>query len=664
MTLSRMNAAPIIARSDGTLLADERLPGFGEAQELLRAIAELEKRPGHLHTYRVTPITIWNAAASGWTAARALNGLRALSRYGVPSSLERELTVQFARYGQLRLSAGPGGELRLLAAEPATLADVMSRKAVSGWLRLSEDGEYAVVHPEARGWLKRELALAGYPVLDEAGYRSGQSLPVSMRGDGTVLGLRDYQLAAVEALLGGEAHGAAAGGSGVVVLPCGAGKTWVGIGALSRLACETLILTPNTVSVTQWIRELRRATTLEDEQIGAYTGDSKQVRPVTVATYQVLSSRSGERGGNSHWPLFQDRNWGLIIYDEVHLLPAPVFRLTADLQATRRLGLTATLVREDGREGDVFALVGPKVYEAPWKSLEDEGWIAEASCAEVRVPMDEDAAERYADAPARARSRIAGENPRKAEVVRSLLERHEGEQALVIGQYLDQLRRLARELDLPLVTGDMPHSERQVLFDRFNRGELRALVLSKVANFAVDLPDAAVAVQISGSFGSRQEEAQRLGRILRPKQGGASATFYSLVSEHTDEVEYARRRQQFLVQQGYRYEVRRWADPSFADANHADQSGADQSGADRSRADQSWPDTSRAEQNQAYPSRAYTSRTKDQKVERVGANMSGRISLSYDAGAPGQQNRPAAKDVQGGPVSAVEPRSTGREGCR
>ncbi|CAI6022647.1 DNA repair helicase XPB [Cohnella sp. JJ-181] len=559
MTLSRSNLAPIIAQSDGTLLLDERLPGFAEAQELLRAIAELQKRPGHLHTYHVTPVTVWNAAASGWTAARALGGLRALSRYGVPGPLERELALQFARYGQLRLAA-QGGELRLLAADPAMLESVAALRVMNGWLRVREDGAYAVVRPDARGWLKRELALAGYPVIDEAGYRSGQPLPVTLRGDGASPALRGYQREAVDALLGGAAAGtgAPAGGSGVVVLPCGAGKTWVGIGAIASLSCETLILTPNTVSVTQWIRELRRATTLGDEQIGAYTGERKEVRPVTVATYQVLSSRGGKRGGNAHWPLFQDRNWGLIIYDEVHLLPAPVFRLTAELQATRRLGLTATLVREDGREGDVFALVGPKAYEAPWKSLEEEGWIAEAACSEVRVPMDAGCAERYADAPARARSRIAGENPRKAEVVRALLARHEGEQALVIGQYLDQLRTLSRELDLPLVTGDMPHGERQTLFDRFNRGELRALVLSKVANFAVDLPDAAVAVQVSGSFGSRQEEAQRLGRILRPKRDGAAASFYSLVSEHTDEVEYARRRQRFLIQQGYRYEVRHW----------------------------------------------------------------------------------------------------------
>ncbi|MFC3798055.1 DNA repair helicase XPB [Cohnella sp. GCM10012308] len=576
MTLSRTSAAPIIAQSDGTLLLDERLPGFGEAQTLLRAIAELKKRPGHLHTYRITPVTVWNAAASGWTAARALGSLRTLSRYGVPAALERDLAAQFARYGQLRLGVQEG-ELRLRAQEPALLAAVASLKTVSGWLTLSADGSHAVVRPDARGWLKRELALAGYPVIDDAGYRSGEPLPMTLRRGGAAPALRDYQQAAVDALLGkqdeaasvaeaasdtaatGAAAPAVAGGSGVVVLPCGAGKTWVGIGAVARLACETLILTPNTVSVTQWIRELQRATTLGEQQIGVYTGERKEVRPVTVATYQVLTSRGGG-GGNAHWRLFQDRNWGLIIYDEVHLLPAPVFRLTAELQATRRLGLTATLVREDGREGDVFALVGPKAYEAPWKSLEEAGWIAEAFCSEVRVPMGAACAERYADAAARARSRIAGENPRKAEVVRALLARHEGEQALVIGQYLDQLRSVSRELELPLVTGDMPHRERQELFDRFNRGDLRALALSKVANFAVDLPEAAVAVQISGSFGSRQEEAQRLGRILRPKENGRAASFYSLVSEHTDEVEYARRRQQFLVQQGYRYEVRRWAD--------------------------------------------------------------------------------------------------------
>ncbi|WP_217592331.1 DNA repair helicase XPB [Cohnella sp. GbtcB17] len=577
MTLSRNPTAPIIAQSDGTLLLDERLPGFGEAQELLRAIAELQKRPGHLHTYRVTPITVWNAAAAGWTAARALASLRALSRYGVPAALERDLAAQFARYGQLRLGV-KDGELRLHAKEPATLAAVAELKAVSGWLRLSAGGEYAVVRPDARGWLKRELALAGYPVNDEAGYRSGEPLPLALRRTGPSAGLRDYQQAAVDALLGregvavdaagdafaGAAASAATGGSGVVVLPCGAGKTWVGIGALARLACETLILTPNTVSVTQWVRELRRATTLGDEQIGAYTGERKEVRPVTVATYQVLTSRGGERGSNAHWQLFQDRNWGLIIYDEVHLQPAPVFRLTAELQATRRLGLTAASVRGGGREGDVFALVGPKAYEAPWKSLEEAGWIAEAACSEVRVPLEPDCAERYAAAPARLRSRIAGENPRKAEVVRALLARHEGERALVIGQYLDQLRRMSRELGLPLVTGDMPHGERQALFDRFNRGELRALALSKVANFAVDLPDAAVAVQISGSFGTRQEGALRLGRILRPKENGGGASFYSLVSEHTDEVEYARRRQRFLVQQGYRYEVRHWTDDGSA----------------------------------------------------------------------------------------------------
>ncbi|MBB6671143.1 DNA repair helicase XPB [Cohnella nanjingensis] len=557
MSLPPRSVAPVVVQSDGTLLLDERLPRAEEARALLRALAELRKRPGSLHTYAMTPVTLWNAAASGWTADRVLSGLRALARYGIPSGLEQEVKRLMGRYGQLRL-VRRDGELLLESTDPALLREIAAMKSVSDWL-LPSAGEGAVgVKPEARGWLKRELAAGGYPVIDEAGFRAGEALPVAMRelGEaGRPIRLRDYQAEAVESFAAG---GSGDGGSGVVVLPCGAGKTWVGMAALARLRCETLILTPNGISVTQWIRELLRNTTLAPSDIGAYTGDTKQVRPVTVATYQVLTHRHAGQTDNPHWKLFVDRNWGLIIYDEVHLLPAPVFRLTADLQATRRLGLTATLVREDGRECDVFALVGPKRYDAPWKSLEREGWIAEAACRELRVPLGGGAAESYASAPARARHRIAGENPAKTEVVRRLLARHEGEPTLVIGQYLSQLRDVAESLALPLVTGEMPHADRQQLFDRFNRGEVGVLALSKVANFAVDLPDAAVAIQISGSFGSRQEEAQRLGRILRPKRTGAAATFYTLVSEETDEVEFARKRQRFLLEQGYQYEVCRW----------------------------------------------------------------------------------------------------------
>jgi len=423
-----------------------------------------------------------------------------------------------------------------------------------------DGGAQVRIRPEARGWIKRELIARGYPVVDEAGYRPGEALDVELRThteEGRPIALRDYQAQAIDAF-SPERPSANEDGSGVVVLPCGAGKTWVGMGAIARLRCETLILTPNATSVSQWIRELLAFTTLKEKDVGAYTGERKEVRPVTVATYQILTHRKSKDDDHPHWKLFEGRNWGLIIYDEVHLLPAPVFRLTADLQATRRLGLTATLVREDGREGDVFALIGPKRYEAAWKTLEREGWIAKPTCREVRVPLPDETAARYLEAPRRARHRIAGENPGKLEAVERLLSRHPDKQTLIIGQYLDQLRSVAERFGFPVITGSMPQRERESLYDRFNRGELGVLAVSKVANFAVDLPDASVAIQLSGSFGSRQEEAQRLGRILRPKKDGADVFYYALVSEGTDEEEFARKRQQFLLEQGYQYEQGRF----------------------------------------------------------------------------------------------------------
>jgi DNA excision repair protein ERCC-3 len=546
---------PLLIQSDGTLILDEQHPLYAEALEAVRPIAEIGKQPGRLHTYRMTKVSLWNAAAAGETADRAVARLRSCSRYGLPASVEREILETMDSYGRFRLVSRPSG-LMLLADHPERLRTAYAWPEVVACFESSpENDETGVgIRPEKRGILKSALAARGCPVLDEAGYRDGGAMAVSMRErslGGKPVRLRPYQKEAVDAFLGSSVDG---GGSGVVVLPCGAGKTWVGMSALVRLGCETLILTPNSVSVTQWIRELIENTTLTEQEVGEYTGRNKSVRPVTVATYQVLTRRAGQEGP-AHWSLFEDRDWGLIIYDEVHLLPAPVFRMTADLQATRRLGLTATLVREDGRETEVFALIGPKLYEMPWKTGEREGWIAEAACTEIRVGMDERSARRYQEAGARARHRIAGENPAKAEAVRRLLARHEGVPALVIGQYLDQLRRMARELGLPLVTGEMPHAERRELFDRFNRGEVRTLIVSKVANFAVDLPEAAVAIQVSGSYGSRQEEAQRLGRILRPKASGAKAWFYTLVSEGTEEVEYARNRGRFLVEQGYSYAV-------------------------------------------------------------------------------------------------------------
>lgn len=556
MTITR----PLLIQSDGTLLLDERHPDYEATRNWLREIAELHKRPGFFHTYRLSPVTLWHAAASGWTSDRVVERLAALSRYGLPRALEEEIRDRMDRYGLLKLVARPGTGLTLVSRSAALLADLRLREELSAAFIMAEADEDAVpVRPEARGWLKRRLAELGYPVVDAAGYRDGRALDVQLRGRtpaGQPVRLRDYQAEAVDAFIGDAAN---EGGSGVVVLPCGAGKTWVGMAALARLKRETLILTPNRVSVSQWIEEILKNTTLTEADIGEYTGDTKQVRPVTVATYQVLTHRKSKEEDYPHWPLFVGREWGLIIYDEVHLLPAPVFRMTADLQATRRLGLTATLVREDGREEDAFALIGPKRYEVPWRTMEEKKWIAEAVCTEVRVPMDERSLRHYEAAPKKHRHRIAGENPMKTAVVRTLLNRHYGTPTLIIGQYLDQLHALADELSLPLITGEMPHQSRRQLFKRFKDGEIGALVVSKIANFAVDLPDAAVAIQVSGSYGSRQEEAQRLGRILRPKASGATASFYSVVSDGTDEIEFSRNRGRFLIEQGYPYTVDRWA---------------------------------------------------------------------------------------------------------
>ncbi|MBW5444691.1 helicase [Cohnella sp. CFH 77786] len=553
------SSLPLLVQSDGTLLLDGRHSGYEEVLEVLRPVAELGKRPGHLHTYRMTPVSLWNAAAAGETADSVIANLRRYARYGLPSSVEREIRERMDSFGRFRLVNRPEG-LFLSADLPERLRMAYDwPEVVRCFASSPANNEVLVaVEPAMRGALKSALAARGCPIVDEAGYRSGGALSVAFRevsASGKPVKLRAYQREAADAFLARDGIG---GGSGVAVLPCGAGKTWVGMAAMVRLGCETLILTPNTMSVSQWIRELLENTTLTEGDIGEYTGTSKQVRPVTVATYQVLTHRRSRSEGYPHWKLFEGRDWGLIVYDEVHLLPAPVFRMTAELQATRRLGLTATLVREDGREMDVFALIGPKTYELSWKRSEREGWIAEASCKEVRVPMADSAIRQYREAPPRARHRIAGENPAKAEVLRRLLARHEGSPTLIIGQYLNQLRRLAEELGLPLVTGEMPHEERRRLFDLFNRGDIGTLIVSKVANFAVDLPDASVAIQVSGSYGSRQEEAQRLGRILRPKPSGGPASFYTLVSEGTDEVEFARNRGRFLVEQGYEYAVDAW----------------------------------------------------------------------------------------------------------
>ncbi|GAA3977947.1 DEAD/DEAH box helicase [Thermobifida alba] len=536
-------SGPLIVQSDRTLLLEVDHELADECRRAVSPFAELERAPEHVHTYRVTPLALWNARAAGHDAEQVVDTLLTYSRYPVPHSLLVDITETMDRYGRLRLLAHPAHGLVLEASDRAVLEEVVRSRRLRPMLgeRLGDDT--VVVHPSERGNLKQALIRLGWPAEDLAGYVDGEAHPIDLVEDGWRL--RDYQRAAVDSF--------AAGGSGVVVLPCGAGKTVVGAAAMARVGATTLILVTNTVSVHQWRSELLRRTSLTPEEVGEYSGSRKEIRPVTIATYQVMALRRG--GAHTHLELFEARDWGLIVYDEVHLLPAPVFRMTAGLQARRRLGLTATLVREDGREDDVFSLIGPKRYDAPWKEMENQGWIAPADCVEVRVTLSESERLAYATADPEDRYRFCASTAAKTSVVRELVRRHAAERTLVIGSYLDQLDEIGAELGAPVVKGDTPVRERERLFDAFRSGELRLLVVSKVANFSVDLPEASVAVQISGAFGSRQEEAQRLGRVLRPKGDRRSARFYAVVARDTLDQDYAAHRQRFLAEQGYAYRV-------------------------------------------------------------------------------------------------------------
>jgi DNA excision repair protein ERCC-3 len=534
---------PLIVQSDKTLLLEVDHTAAAEARAAIAPFAELERAPEHVHTYRVTPLALWNARAAGHDAEQVVDALVRFSRYAVPQPLLVDIVDTMGRYGRLQLTQSPVHGLVLVATDRAVLEEVLRQKRIAPLLGARIDGDTVVVHPSERGHLKQALLKIGWPAEDLAGYVDGEAHPIDLREDGW--SLRDYQRHAVD----GFFHG----GSGVVVLPCGAGKTLVGAAAMAKAKATTLILVTNTVAGRQWKRELIARTTLTEEEIGEYSGERKEIRPVTIATYQVMTRKS--KGEYRHLDLFDSRDWGLIVYDEVHLLPAPVFRMTADLQSRRRLGLTATLLREDGREGDVFSLIGPKRYDAPWRDIEQQGWIAPAECIEVRVTLTEAERMGYAVADAEERYRVASTARTKLNVVKAVLDRHPGEPALVIGAYLEQLDELGEALGCPVVQGSTRNREREVLFDAFRRGEVPRLVVSKVANFSIDLPEASVAVQVSGTFGSRQEEAQRLGRLLRPKVDGRQAWFYSVVSRDTVDTEYAAHRQRFLAEQGYAYRI-------------------------------------------------------------------------------------------------------------
>lgn len=553
---------PVIVQSDRSVLLEVHNPRYDAARDALAGFAELVKSPEFMHTYQMTPLSLWNAAAAGATADDIVAALREFAKFDLPDSIVLDIREYIGRYGHLRLLRRDDGTLVLQSDDLALIAQVQASRQCQPFLAGALDAHTVRVDPAARGYLKQALVQLGFPAEDLAGYDDGAALPLDIRpqtGSGTAFGLRDYQHTAVERFYDA---GSSRGGSGVIVLPCGAGKTLVGIGAMERVGSQTLILCPNTVAVRQWISELLDKTTLTPDLIGEYTGEKKEIRPVTIATYQILtyrSSRTDERtdpGAFPHFGLFTRQEWGLIIYDEVHLLPAPMFRITAEIQARRRLGLTATLVREDGRETDVFSLIGPKKYDVPWRDLERGGWIAEASCTEIRLDLPPSQRMDYALAgDSRIQYRLAAENVDKLQVIDALLRRHPDDHILIIGQYLEQLKQIAERTGAPLITGKMKTSERERLYAAFKRGDERVLVVSKVANFAIDLPDANVAIQVSGTFGSRQEEAQRLGRILRPKSHGQAAHFYTLVTRDTRDQDFAANRQMFLTEQGYRYTI-------------------------------------------------------------------------------------------------------------
>jgi DNA excision repair protein ERCC-3 len=549
-----MTDGPLIVQSDKSLLLEVDHPRADDARRAIAPFAELERAPEHVHTYRLTPLGLWNARAAGHDAEQVVNTLIEYSRYPVPHALLIDVAETMSRYGRLTLAQHPVHGLVLEATDRAVLAEVLKSKRTAGLVGDRVDDTTVLVHPSERGHLKQVLVKLGWPAEDLAGYVDGEKHPIALSpttpprtedGEPTPWEMRPYQAQAVD----GFWHG----GSGVVVLPCGAGKTIVGAGAMARSGTTTLILVTNTVSARQWRDELVRRTTLTEDEIGEYSGARKEIRPVTIATYQVLTMK--RKGAYPHLELLDARDWGLVVYDEVHLLPAPIFRMTADLQARRRLGLTATLVREDGREDEVFSLIGPKRYDAPWKDIEAQGYIAPADCVEVRLTLPESERMTYAVAEPEDRYRLAATASGKNRVVEEIVAQHPDDQVLVIGQYLDQLEELSQHLDAPLITGATTVRERQRLFDAFRSGEISRLVVSKVANFSIDLPEASVAIQVSGSFGSRQEEAQRLGRVMRPKADGRTAHFYAVVARDTVDQDFAAHRQRFLAEQGYAYRI-------------------------------------------------------------------------------------------------------------
>lgn len=544
---------PLIIQSDSTILLEVNNSKFQEARELLSGFAHLEKSPEHIHTYSITPLSLWNAKTIGLTAEAIISSLEKYTKYPIPQNVIAEIIEISGRFGKIELIKAEDKKLKLTAADKDLLSQLVRNPSVRDYVE-NKNGEY-FVEAKFRGVLKQKFIDLNYPINDIAGFADGENYNIQMLEvgkDKLPFVLRNYQKSAVDAFIGDNNL---RGGSGVVVLPCGAGKTVVGIKTMTTISKKTLILVTNITAAHQWKREILNRTNLTESEIGEYSGEKKEIKPITIATYQILTYRKDKEGDFEHFGIFNSQDWGLIIYDEVHLLPAPVFKFTAEIQARRRLGLTATLIREDNLQTDVFALIGPKKFDTPWKDLEKAGWIAAAKCIEIRVELDEFSKNGYLSLSKREQIRVAYENKNKIAVVADLLEKHKGEKVLILGQYIEQIDELGKKFNAPVIKGNTKNTERDKLYEDFRNGSLNVLVLSRVGNMAVDLPDANVAIQVSGMFGSRQEEAQRLGRILRPKQNNQQATFYSIVTRDTAELEFAMKRQIFLAEQGYPYEI-------------------------------------------------------------------------------------------------------------
>jgi DNA excision repair protein ERCC-3 len=545
---------PVIVQSDNTLLVEVDSPAFEDARNAISQFSELQKSPEHIHTYRITPLSLWNAAASGLKVKEIIENLELYSKYNIPDTVYTTINEQMKRYGLLKLVM-EGDELILASTDPVLINEILYNKKFQNYIHERIDPNSIKVKKIFRGHIKQALIKIGFPVEDLAGYENGDPCEISIRplgDDGTGLRYRDYQSDAINAFYKG---GGPDGGSGVVVLPCGAGKTVIGIGVMEIIQSETLILVTNTIALRQWKDELLTKTMINEDIIGEYSGDKKEIKPVTIATYNILTYRKNKKEHFLHFDLFNSKNWGLIVYDEVHLLPAPVFRMTSEIQSKRRLGLTATLIREDGLESDVFSLIGPKKFDMPWKILEKTNWIATALCTEIRIELPEDKRVQYSLSKDREKFRIASENPKKIDFVKKILKHHIDSNILIIGQYISQLEEYKKILGFPIITGSTPLAEREELYRKFKSGEIKYLIVSKVANFSIDLPDANVAIQISGTFGSRQEEAQRLGRVLRPKKNDNFAYFYTIITSSSVEEKFSHNRQLFLTEQGYTYSI-------------------------------------------------------------------------------------------------------------